>query len=200
MASTALTLSHLPRTSAALKRPLRRTSVPWWRAFWRRARTPLVCDRCARAMTDFMPVAGERVCIRCVASARLPLAQPELAGAAAVLRTLLLEADLEWRAQRDRPFVDERRLEAILAAADVVLWWITPSNLRRPDATALDERTTLQALAAFDRVWALRSARHRCLCNIFAAWRGSQAKAQRYAELAEVDRRYAAWIEASSAR
>lgn len=200
MASTALTLSQLPRTSAALQRGRRRPTTSWWRVLWPRLAARLACDRCSQPMVDFIPVDAERVCIHCVASARLPLAQPELAGAAAVLRTLLIEADLEWRAQRDRPFVDERRLEAILAAAEVVLWWITPPNLRRPDAVALNERTTLQALAAFDRLWSLRSTRHRSLGDIFMAWRGSQAKAQRYAELAEVDRRYAAWIEASAAR
>jgi hypothetical protein len=196
----ALTLgSRLPRAAAALQRIHARsaaTSHPWWSWFRRHPRAQaLPCDRCTTPMLESMPVGTERVCIRCVAETRLPLAAPDLAGASAVLRTLFTEAELEWGAQWARPFVDRRRLEAILETADVVLWWITPANMRSPDTAAIGERTALEIIAAFDRTWRLRSTlMGRSLMDVFAWWRQSQAKALRVAELAAVDRRYATWI------
>lgn len=193
--------SNLPRTAIALQRIRPRPkSLPWWRTWFRTRPVELMCDHCGRAMIDFMPLRAERICIRCVAEMRTPLATPEIAGAAAVLRTLFLEAELEWQAQSVRPFRDDkRRIDAILATAELVLWWLTPPNLRRPDTTALGEHSVLEVVANFDRTWKLRSTTQRSLMGVFAAWRDRQLKAQRHAELAAVDKRYAALIAAERA-
>ena len=187
--------SNLPRTAAVLRRTRpRATPISWWRS-WLRLRSPaLECDHCARSMTDFYALGAERICIRCVAEMRAPLATPELAGAAAVLRTLFAEAELEWQVQSSRPFVDKRRSDAILATAEIVLWWLTPPNLRRPDTVAIGECTALEVVAHFDRTWTLRSATKLSLGQVFTTWRDRQVKVQRHAELDDVDKRYATLI------
>lgn len=189
---------HLPRATEALQRARRRRKVtpPWIRAWKRLWGDILVCERCERDARDLLTIGNERVCIRCVASARLPLAEPELAGATAVLRTLFKEAELEWRAQWGAPFLDRRRLDATLATAEVVLRWITPPTQRTHDMAALDARSALKVIAGFDRFWALRSTAARNLEGIYTCWRDRQALALRYFELEAVDRRYARIISA----
>lgn len=149
-------------------------------------------------MQDFLRVGVERVCIQCVANSRLPLAEPALAGAAAVLRTLQRESELEWRAQLCRPFVDERRAAAIRETAEVVLWWITPPNLRTPEAALLSERMTMEVIAKFDRLWVLRSTAARSLSGIYSVWKQRQMQMLRYADLEAVDRQYASLIASES--
>ena len=193
---------RMSRASMALQRAReqRRKKQSGFRMWTRLWAKPLVCDRCGGDMLEFLPVGAERVCVRCVAVARMPLAEPELAGAAAVLRVLFQEAELEWRAQWGAPFLDRRRIDATMAAAEVVLRWITPPNQRTPDMAALGERDAMNVIAGFDRMWALRSSSVRTLMGIFKCWRERQAKAQRYFELEAVDRRYAALIAAESAQ
>ena len=193
---------RMSRASMALQRARgqRRTKRSGFRVWTRLWAQPLVCDRCGGDMLEFLPVGDERVCIRCVGAARMPIADPELAGAAAVLRVLFQEAELEWRAQWGAPFLDRRRIDATMAAAEVVLRWITPPNQRTPDMAALGEHDAMNVIASFDRVWALRSSSVRTLMGIFKCWRERQAKAQRYFELEAVDRRYAALIAAESAQ
>jgi hypothetical protein len=125
------------------------------------------------------------------------LAAPELAGAIAVLRTLWVEAEIEQRAQRDRPFPDRRRLDAIRETGELVLWWLTPRALRPPDMEAVGKGALHDVFVAFDRMWNLRSS-PRSLAGVFSWWVSHHAKLSRCRELAIIDRRYAALIASES--
>jgi hypothetical protein len=203
---TTLTLSErrLPRSSAALRARRRPEARRWsWVQMLRSLRLlpqPAVCcDSCKCSMNEFQQMGTERLCIRCVADRQLTLASPALAGALAVLRTLWREAEIERAEQVERPFHDARRSDAIREVGELVMWWLTPRGLRPPGMMALGESTALEAMAAFDRVWALRCSQSR-LGDVYQCWATRRAKALRYAEQGDLDRRYAALIEAETAR
>lgn len=193
--------SRLPRTVAALQKrghharaqPALRAVRRVWAACERLLREESTCARCARPMLEWCQRGQERVCIACVADERAPLAPPELAGATAVLRTLLLEAHLDWTWHRDHLFQDHRRLEAVLDTAESVLWWLTPPNLRAPNLVSLRDETIVEVLGHFDRVWTCKSSAKSLMAIYEGQW-ASQAKAQRHFELDAIDRKYAAIV------
>jgi hypothetical protein len=196
-------LSHLPRTIAALdevrQQGLPRVSLALrllrriWSLAERLSAPQSTCDDCHGVMLEHCPVDGRRICVRCVSSRRTPLSEPELAGAAAVVRTLMREAQLDWRSRQSHPFEDLRRNEAIIDTMQGVLWWMTPPNLRTPNVIALREEAIVELLRRFDRVWTLRC-NPSSLTTVYTQWRNSQSKAARHADLAEIDRRYASVV------
>jgi predicted outer membrane lipoprotein len=195
---------RLPCSTLALRarrrsQTRRRSWMDALRSWWPERPRQVPCDLCKRSMFEFQQVGTERLCIRCVADGQAALATPALAGAMAVLRALWLESEIERQAQRERPFVDSRRSDAVRETAEVVLWWLTPRDLRPPGTKAVGENTALEALATFDRVWALRCSTRK-LADIYACWVTHQAKALRRAELSVLDRRYRALIGAEMAR
>lgn len=169
----------------------------WTRRLWAAVERMLgagnTCDRCQRAMLDYRERDRERVCILCVAEERAcqvaPPAPPELAGCAAVLRALLLELDAAAAHPATAP--ERRRVSETVDLALNIAWWMTPPNLRIPSQHNIDELVLLQQLAAFENRWALATGT-RSLWATYQCWRGMQLKAAQYAELADVDRRYAA--------
>jgi len=198
----------LPRTAAALRDVRRNTSrarvPPWLRALrrlWaiaeRLSATTATCDGCGGSMLEHASIGRQRLCIRCVRVRGAPVAAAEFAGAAAVVRTLLREAQLDWRQRQSHPFDDLRRNEAILDTVQGVLWWMTPPNVRTPNVAELDEAVVVELLQRFDRMWALRSSPD-TLTVVYTRWRQWQAKAVRHAELDEIDRRYAAAVRADA--
>lgn len=198
-----LTLSdhRLPHSAVAARARQRAKTRRSWReklrSLWPESVRPVLCDRCNRSMIEFERVNDERLCIRCTADNQLARAAPALAGAVAVLRTLWMEADIERQAHRERPFDDPRRANAIRETAEVVLWWLTPCDVRPPGTIAVGETAARQAIAAFDRVWALRCST-RTLAEIYGGWAASQAKALRAAAHVAIDRQYAALIAAET--
>lgn len=189
--------SRLSRAAAALLRrgrprvhPALRAVRRIWAACEKLLREDVSCGRCGSAMLEWCIRGQARVCITCVANEPAPLAAPELAGVAAVLRTLLLEAHLDWNWHRDHLFQDERRLEAVLDTAESVLWWMTPPNLRVPNPAALEQTPIGEVLGRFDRIWTCKTTAM-TLTAIYEGQRASQARAQRRAELDAIDCKYA---------
>lgn len=172
-------------------RPKARRKPRWQflRAWWPARAAPMTCGRCKASMLDFRAVGTELLCIHCVADAQLARAQPALAGALAVLRVLWLEAEVERQEQRDRPFDDPRRSTALREVGEILLWWLTPCDLRSRDTRAVGESAVLEVLAAFDRVWALRCSKRR-LGEIYIYSRNAHAQHLRAAALEFVDRQY----------
>lgn len=150
-----------------------------------------VCDRCERRMLEHRERGRERICIVCVEleseQRPQPIAPPEAAGCTAALRALLHE--LKHAAMLHGE--DCSRVTALIDAALGVAWWLTPPNLRLPGSARIDEASVVRLLAEYDRAWGLR-ATVSSLVSAFEQWRTMQLRAAQYAELAEVDRRYAA--------
>lgn len=201
-----LTLSEhwLPRSTAALRaRRLSPKPQHVWatalRRMWPVRLRAAPCDRCRRSAFEFQQVGSEHLCIRCVADSQVVAASPAHAGAMAVLRVLLVEAEMEREEQRARPFDDRRHGDALRETAEVVMWWLTPRAHRPPDMVAVGESTVRAMLAAFDRVWALRCSTRK-LEQIYVCWASRHAKALRVAELTAVDRSYQRWIAAEGER
>ncbi len=159
------------------------------------------CDRCERPMLDFRERDGERYCILCVAEQRAaqftPIASPELAGCAAVLRALLLE--LENLSVAHCAAHDREHIQHLVGMCLDIVWWITPPNLRIPNALVIDEARVRAQLAAYEGRWG-RTTGVRRFTGTFALWRTMQLRAARYADLAEVDRRHAALQRQTAAR
>jgi hypothetical protein len=152
-----------------------------------------VCDRCERPMLEHRERGRERICIVCVelesAQRPQPIAPPEAAGCAAALRALLNE--LKYVSTTRAEARSAEQLTALVDTALGVAWWLTPPNLRVPGAARIDEPSVIRLLAAYEHTWGVRTAVH-SLVGAFEQWRMMQLRAAQYAELAEVDRRYAA--------
>jgi hypothetical protein len=152
-----------------------------------------VCDRCERPMLEHRERGRERICIVCVEleseQRPQPIAPPEAAGCAAALRAIL--GELKHVTATGVEARSAEQLTALIDTALGVAWWLTPPNLRVPGAARIDEASVLRLLAAYEHAWGVRTA-VRSLVGAFEQWRMMQLRAAQYAELAEVDRRYAA--------
>jgi hypothetical protein len=205
--------SRLPLTAATLRRlsPSRRPSTALrlmrrlWAAVEHFACTDATCDRCGRPMLESCCRGVERVCIHCVSEEASRVGRPTLeparpedperAGAAAVLRALLLELQVVTFSELGG--ADNERVEAMIHTAYALLWWLTPVNLRVPGTTDLDEREVLAALERFDAAFGVRAS-NKSLVDTYAGWRESQRRACRYYELTSVDRKYAELVMAEA--
>jgi hypothetical protein len=151
------------------------------------------CDRCERPMLEYRERGLEHICILCVERESeqrpRPIAAPEVAGCTAALRALLNE--LKYIATTGAEARAAEQLTALVDTALGVAWWLTPPNLRVPGACRIDEASVVRLLAAYENAWGVRTAVH-SLVGAFEQWRKLQLRAAQYAELAEVDRRYAA--------
>ena len=158
-----------------------------------------VCDRCDRPMLEHRERGRERICIVCVElegeQRPLPIAPPEAAGCTAALRALLIELKQIMLTQAEERAAE--RLAALIDTALGVTWWLTPPNLRLPGADRIDEASVIRLLAAYEHAWGMRTAA-RSLVGAFAQWRMMQLRAAQYADLREVDQRYAALTQRES--
>lgn len=189
--------SSMPRT-AAMKRRLAVTKRPrkalrlmrrLWSAVEHFASAEASCDRCGRPMLESCCRGTDRVCIQCVDEelarlTRQPIetvrpANPQLAGAAASLRALLLELQVTTGGVLGG--ADRARVDATIETAYALLWWLTPTNLRVPETRALDEPLIVALLERFDAAFGLRAV-SKTLVDTYTGWRESQRKAPPHRE------------------
>jgi hypothetical protein len=158
-----------------------------------------LCDRCDRPMLEFRERGRQRICIQCVEleveERPKPLAPPEVAGCTAALRALLVES--RHLATAHTEYWKVEHLTAAIDTALVLVWWLTPPNIRLPGHDRIDEASITRLLTAYEETRGLR-ATATSLVGAFRQWRLMQLRAAQYAELAEVDRRYAALTQRES--
>jgi hypothetical protein len=165
-----------------------------WAACERSAHVQATCDRCGKAMLDPCQRGRQRICVQCVDEERRALGSAEQAGATAVLRALLLELEasaLGGSAPSQRAYI-----EALLEVTHLVLWWMTPENLRTPSMVAVEEASVVAAFERFDAVWML-SMTAKNLTAVYAGWTRTQRRALSFAELQAADNAYARFLSQS---
>jgi hypothetical protein len=196
--TTSLSLQSLPLTTRARRTRSRRADaglLGFVRRVWaacERLSLSATCDRCGGPMLECRLRGDRRLCIQCV-SDEVPVdwrlhCRPQDAGGAAVLRALLREMEFSLSGAL-RPG-EQLRAQALLDTAEIVVWWMTPPNLRIPRFAKLDDAALKAHISRFDEVWGLRAS-DVSLATVYRGWSASQNKAQQYAALSRLDRAYA---------